>query len=46
MDPLHFSSKQESDLEQVLFRPYSLMPLLFKCQSSDLIVYVTIGSED
>ena len=39
MDPLHFSSKQESDLEQVLFRPYSLLPLLFECPSSDLIVY-------
>jgi hypothetical protein len=26
-------------LEQVFFRPYSLMPLLFECQSSDLIVY-------
>jgi DNA-binding CsgD family transcriptional regulator len=39
MDPLYFSSKQESELEQVLFRPYSLMPLLFECPSSDLIVY-------
>lgn len=39
MDPLHFSSKQESELEHILFRPYSLVSSLFECPSSDLIVY-------